>query len=238
MITKAKPLYRLVTQDSRGVSESMEVTDNHPYWVRGKGWVDAANLDVGMELESLDHGKLTVMSLSTVGRSDITYNFTVADFHTYFAGKQKAFVHNCSQKCVGAGASSEVGMTLPGVSRPIRILNADFPANQGALDFMNSRRLRDMVLDTHCVDCSDIAPQLQRAAGGGGQILEVRPTIKNNLNVYENGSIEPGQSFHQVYTDGRYVYDPRVSLTPIPKGDWMQHIKNINPGGIIIKPKN
>ncbi|MDM5182312.1 polymorphic toxin-type HINT domain-containing protein, partial [Massilia sp. DJPM01] len=102
MITKSKPLYRLVTLDSRGVSESMEVTDNHPYWVRNKGWVDAANLEVGMELESLDHGKLTVMSLSTVGRSDITYNFTVADFHTYFAGKQKAFVHNCSQKCGGA----------------------------------------------------------------------------------------------------------------------------------------
>jgi hypothetical protein len=123
------------------------------------------------------------------------------------------------------------------MNRPIRPVNADFPANQGASYFMNTQNSRDMALNTHCVDCSDIAPQLQRAAGGGGQILEVRPSARNNLNVYENGSVAPGQSFHQVYKDGRYVYDPRVSLTPIPKGDWMQHIKNINPDGIIVKPK-
>jgi hypothetical protein len=99
MVTKAKPLYRLVTQNPRGVNESMDVTDNHPYWVKNKGWVDAINLEVGMVLESLDLSKLTVVSITSVGRSAITYNFTVADFHTYFAGEQRAFVHNCSQTC-------------------------------------------------------------------------------------------------------------------------------------------
>ena len=93
------------------------------------------------------------------------------------------------------------------------------------------------MLDTHCVDCSDIAPQLKRAAGGVGQILEVKPAKRDNLNVYENGVIEPLQSFHQVYTDGKYIYGPRVSMKPIPKGDWDQHIKNINPDGITIKEK-
>ena len=32
-----------------------------------------------------------------------------------------------------------------------------------------------------------------------------------------------------------YVFDPRVSTTPIPKGDWEQHIRNINNGDVIIK---
>ena len=57
----------------------------------------------------------------------------------------------------------------------------------------------------------------------------MRPSTIGNLNVYENGVTEPGQFYHQVYTDGQYVYDPRLSSNPIPKGDWEQHIKNINP---------
>ncbi|NHZ42497.1 hemagglutinin repeat-containing protein [Massilia aquatica] len=99
MVTKAKPLYRLVTQDFRGVNESMDVTDNHPYWVKDKGWVNAIDLERGMELENLQRGQLTVQSLTSLGRSAVTYNFTVADFHTYFAGEQSAFVHNCSDVC-------------------------------------------------------------------------------------------------------------------------------------------
>ena len=97
------------------------------------------------------------------------------------------------------------------MNRPIRPVNADFPANQGASYFMNTQNSRDMALNTHCVDCSDIAPQLQRAAGGGGQILEVRPSARNNLNVYENGLVAPGQSFHQVYTHVAYA-DPERGL--------------------------
>ena len=56
----------------------------------------------------------------------------------------------------------------------------------------------------------------------------------DSLNVYENGIVAEGQAFHQVYTDGRHVYDPRVSTNPIPKGDWEQHMRNMNKGGITI----
>lgn len=96
MITKAKPLYVLVTEGVRGNLESMEVTDNHPYWVKDRGWIDAVQLEKGMVLQSLGDGELTVSSLKKADRDEVTYNFTVADFHTYFAGNQKAFVHNCA----------------------------------------------------------------------------------------------------------------------------------------------
>lgn len=57
------------------------------------------------------------------------------------------------------------------------------------------------------------------------------------MNLYENGAKESGQFYHQVYTDGRYVYDPRLSSTPVPKGDWEKHIKGMNPDGVTISNK-
>lgn len=96
MTTRAKPLHELVTQGRFGNRESTAVTDNHPYWVKGAGWINAAKLTAGMVLQSLDEGELLVVSLTKLKRNEVTYNFSVADFHTYFAGNQKAFVHNCS----------------------------------------------------------------------------------------------------------------------------------------------
>ncbi|MHA6848865.1 DUF6862 domain-containing protein, partial [Ralstonia syzygii] len=123
---------------------------------------------------------------------------------------------------------------LPGMSRPLRAPNSDFPPNQGVVDAMNSQTVRSMVANTSCVDCSDIATYLFNSAGEKGQVLEVIPATRNNLNVYENGQIAPGQTYHQVYSDGRYVYDPRVASTPIPQGDWLQFMKGTNPAGISI----
>jgi len=40
-VTQAKPLYALTTQAADGKLETVEVTDNHPYWVMGTGWVSA-----------------------------------------------------------------------------------------------------------------------------------------------------------------------------------------------------
>ncbi len=57
------------------------------------------------------------------------------------------------------------------------------------------------------------------------------------LNPYTRFNEVPGQAYHQVYTDGRYVYDPRLSSQPIPKGDWEQHIKGMNPDGVTISDK-
>ncbi len=135
---------------------------------------------------------------------------------------------------VAAQSAGETEIVLPGMNRPVRPGSADFPPNQAVVDASNSPQMQLWVKNTDCIDCSEIAPQLLQAAGGKGQILEIRPSTPGNLNVFENGRMESGQSYHQVYTDGRYVYDPRLSSQPIPKGDWEQHIRNINPGGINI----
>lgn len=122
------------------------------------------------------------------------------------------------------------------MDRPFRPVNPEFPPSKSVVDAMESTQIKNMVGCSR-TDCSDIASKLFDASGGKGKVIEVRPSKAGDLNVYENGVKEPGQFYHQVYTDGRYVYDPRLSSNPIPKGDWEQHIKNINPDGVSISDK-
>lgn len=132
------------------------------------------------------------------------------------------------------GGNIYISENIPGLDKGIRVENPEYPANKNVVDKMNDLKFRGLIEDTHCTDCSDIAPILLNAAGGQGKIIEVRPLKPYTLNVFENGKKEEFMTYHQVYTDGQYVYDPRLSLQPIPKGDWEKHIKSINPDGVKI----
>ncbi|PRX60608.1 pretoxin HINT domain-containing protein [Cohnella sp. SGD-V74] len=64
----------------------IETTDNHPFWVEGKGWVFADELKVGDKLQKADGSNLTIDRVEFVLLDEpaMVYNFTVADFHTYY----------------------------------------------------------------------------------------------------------------------------------------------------------
>ena len=94
--------------------------------------------------------------------------------------------------------------------------------------------MQQWVKNDEYIDCSEIADGLKAAANGRGEIIEVRPTRRLNLNVFENGKMASSQAYHQVFTDGKYVYDPRLAAEPIPRGDWERHIRSINPDGVAI----
>ena len=126
---------------------------------------------------------------------------------------------------------------IPGLDKPLRDPHPDYPPNQDVLDKMNSREYQKKVLDEN-YDCSEIARDLKEAAGGQGEILEVRSTEKyGSIKVFENGEFENGMEYHQVYSDGMYIYEPRISSQAIPKGDWEKHIKGINDGKLTITNK-
>ena len=97
-LTKGKQLYALTTLNSNGLQETVEVTDNHPYWVEGE-WIESAKLKQGMVLTDEAGQKVEVVELQKLGKTEDTYNIEVADFHTYFVGESKVLVHNeCSCK--------------------------------------------------------------------------------------------------------------------------------------------
>jgi hypothetical protein len=64
----------------------IRTSDEHPFWVAGKGWIKANELRIGDVLVGRT-GKLTpVTDLLETGEIETVYNFRVADHHTYFVG--------------------------------------------------------------------------------------------------------------------------------------------------------
>ncbi|MDQ0899517.1 polymorphic toxin-type HINT domain-containing protein [Paenibacillus sp. V4I7] len=76
----------------------IETTDNHPFWVEGKGWVYADELLVGDKLQKADGSNLTIDKVEFVKLDEpvTVYNFTVADYHTYYVTDLGIWVHNTS----------------------------------------------------------------------------------------------------------------------------------------------
>ncbi|MEV6322406.1 hypothetical protein AB0M45_14600 [Nocardia sp. NPDC051787] len=83
-------------------------------------------------------------------------------------------------------------------------------------------------------DCSEIAEHLKKVAAGAGEILRVDPAPGQEVTVEEYGQREQFL-YHEVYTDGKYVYDPRHSSNPIPIEQWRKTIMGDNPGATIKK---
>ena len=80
-------------------NQLIETTNNHPFWVEGKGWVLAIDLKVGDELVQSNGNHLKIENIVIVHHDEKVkvYNFTVADFHTYFVSSLGIWVHkiNC-----------------------------------------------------------------------------------------------------------------------------------------------
>jgi hypothetical protein len=69
------------------------------------------------------------------------------------------------------------------------------------------------------------------ANGGTGRIARYEPSKGSTLKVPEAGGERvEDYVYHEVYTDGRYAYDPRFSSAPIPLGDYNRMIRGLNPG--------
>jgi hypothetical protein len=81
-------------------------------------------------------------------------------------------------------------------------------------------------------DCSEIASAL-RATAGEGRILRATGQGGSELRLMEYGKIDGGFKYHEVFTDGEYIYDPRLSNSAVPLGDWTRMIQGLNPGATI-----
>jgi RHS repeat-associated protein len=97
-VNDEKSIWQLEVIDATGSVEIHHVTDVHPYWVVGTGWVDAANLKPGMRLATVTGAEATVAGVVDTGQVERTYNFSVADFGTYFVGDSEVLVHNCPRR--------------------------------------------------------------------------------------------------------------------------------------------
>lgn len=80
--------------------EEIRTTPTHPFWVEGKGWIDAGYLVAGDKLrlyngELLEVERVEVECLDEVIK---VYNFEVEDWHTYYVSGSEVLVHNACKK--------------------------------------------------------------------------------------------------------------------------------------------
>jgi RHS repeat-associated protein len=88
-------------------NRTIRTTDEHPFWVHGKGWLPARQLIAGDGLVSHDGQRVVVSEVVDTGKWEVVYNLRIADFHTYFVGCEEwgfsVWAHNldvCVQKIV------------------------------------------------------------------------------------------------------------------------------------------
>jgi hypothetical protein len=118
----AYDLQTLQLEDSDGNIETITATDEHPFYVDGYGWVNAADLVVGQEVDGSDGKHLTVIANDDYKAVDgvVVYNFEVDGDHTYFVadgqGEESwAWVHNAcvtTNRVNGLQAQSDLASRL------------------------------------------------------------------------------------------------------------------------------
>ena len=98
-------------------SQTIQTTDEHPFWVAGKGWTKAGTLRPGDQLEQSDGGAAEVTSTRYELHPEgiPVYNIEVIDFHTYYVTAHGArappiWVHNKQLKdALRRFAKEEIG---------------------------------------------------------------------------------------------------------------------------------
>ena len=66
--------------------QTIKTTDEHPFWVTGKGWTKASTLQPGDHLQQSDSGTAEVIATRYESHPEgiPVYNIEVDDFHTYY----------------------------------------------------------------------------------------------------------------------------------------------------------
>ena len=104
-------LFRNESKDWTGVTvNGLEIvsTPGHKYFLpETKKWVSAEDLKVGTKVLLSDGSYGIIESVRTIhyDKPQTTYNFEVADFHTYYVGNG-VLVHNMNGDCSGRGSNN------------------------------------------------------------------------------------------------------------------------------------
>jgi hypothetical protein len=105
--TSVRAPRQLLTLTAGG--EELTCTDGHRFWVAGEAWTKARDL----KPKQLLHTARGTIPVESVTEADIdrTYNLVVADFHSYFVGRQAMLVQDLplprSTNCVVPGLQPE-----------------------------------------------------------------------------------------------------------------------------------
>ncbi|MDQ2730617.1 MAG: HINT domain-containing protein, partial [Armatimonadota bacterium] len=103
MIRQVHAVVTVQLADTSGkVVQTIIATNEHPFFVKGKGWVGAAHLGIGTEIVTRAGPRLVVKSVTPHRRPAgySVYNFTVGQDHSYFVGEAQGGVGVYNAACM------------------------------------------------------------------------------------------------------------------------------------------
>ncbi len=92
-----RDIYNLKLKKNDGQIINIQTTDDHPFYTKDHVWKTTIELQVGDYIETKEIGNVKVVEVIDEKREDITYNFEIADFHTYYVTEFGVLVHNCNK---------------------------------------------------------------------------------------------------------------------------------------------
>jgi hypothetical protein len=101
-ITHDREVWNLSFMDAAGQIEVITATPNHPFALAAGGWRNAAELEQGDQIATLDGRVIQLLMSERDPSAATTYNLMVAGDHTYFVGNAGLWVHNQSECCPDA----------------------------------------------------------------------------------------------------------------------------------------
>ena len=84
-------------------------------------------------------------------------------------------------------------------------------------------------------DCSEIAQDFYDASGQKGKIYRIEGK-GGYINGYEY-NYKAEYIYHEVYSDGTFIYDPRYKNVPVLKENYFRALREINPDGFDVFEK-
>jgi hypothetical protein len=181
----------LSIQGDDGNIETIRTTDSHPFFVQGKGWTSAGELEAGDQMQEADGTWQTLLSSIREAHPEgiVVYNLEVAGDHTYFvedgSGTADAvWVHNV---CRDPQAAFAITVKYPNTARSD--LRAALIAEFG--EAAMGGKAAHHVIPIDAIKEYDVIRVIMKASKAGF-----------NFNGTGNGHILPdNHGPHQAYTD-------------------------------------
>ena len=137
--TSVNKVNRLIELEING--NIIQCTETHPFQVKGKGWVDACDLQPGDVVYTKDWDTAVVQSVNLIEFEEPVevFNFEVEDCHTYFVGDTLVLVHNAgctdaARKGIEMHKKWDYGQNGTTIKKEVRLGTA---GRADAVDFSN-----------------------------------------------------------------------------------------------------
>lgn len=165
--------------------EVITTTDEHPFWIVGKGWVESKSLVVGDVLTTSDGKELAIDKIEVKKEHKTVYNFKVKDFHTYFVSNLGIWTHNSCGFKTGDKTPGGLEFTTHGALRA------------------NERGFNAQTIDN--IVNNNKKNRVSKVDGEGKKTWEYTDSRGNKVVTNENGGIV---SVHSPAEGGVYIPKP------------------------------